>query len=171
MRYYERVVNGNVNVYSRTTWSNFRQIENSYPPFNSIIQKGEMLKACELFCSPILMKHYPRDPDSVCVPVPLVAILKQNCNLEIYIGHDMADAMTRVWTSNTPRSDLDDCYFYAFDEGPALVEGAMNPLYGKPNSSKKYWSMFVEVSDIDDDDQSAPGSYELTLHTTGFAGG
>eukprot|EP00978_Attheya_sp_CCMP212_P047795 scaffold431940_cov326-Attheya_sp.AAC.1 len=58
----------------------------------------------------------------------------------------MADAMTRVWTTNTPRTDLDDCYFYAFDEGPALVEGAMSTLYGTPNASKKYWN--IDINDI-----------------------
>eukprot|EP00978_Attheya_sp_CCMP212_P021147 scaffold61399_cov59-Attheya_sp.AAC.1 len=166
-RSYEAWENGENGDASRhKTWSNVRWVDTFDQPSSGIVQKGEMIKDCEFFCPPpnLMLQD---DDFADCVPVPLVAILKQNCNFEIYIGHDMADAMTRVWTTNTPRTDLEDCYFYGFDEGPALVEGAMNPLYGTPNASKKYWS--IDINDISTE-YDARGYYQLQLHTTGLSG-
>eukprot|EP00978_Attheya_sp_CCMP212_P033942 scaffold139797_cov54-Attheya_sp.AAC.1 len=151
---------------SHVIWSNVRWIDTFEPPSSAILQKGEMIKDYESFCSPNLI-----DIESTnCVPVPLVAILKQNCNFEIHIGHDMADAMTRVWTTNTPRTDLEDCYLYGFDEGPALVEGAMSTLYGTPNASKKYWSIDINDISTEYEGEDIIGWYQVLLHTTGLSG-
>eukprot|EP00978_Attheya_sp_CCMP212_P016236 scaffold42341_cov47-Attheya_sp.AAC.2 len=163
-RSYEAWENGDAS--RQGTWSNVRWVDTFDLPSSGIVQKGEMIKDCEYFCPPPNLM--PQDGDSTdCVPVPLVAILKQNCNFEIHIGHDMADAMTRVWTTNTPRTDLDDCYFYAFDEGPALVEGAMNPLYGTPNALKKYWN--ISIVEISSEAGDIKGWYQVQLHTTGLS--
>uniref|UniRef100_A0A7S2ULH6 Bulb-type lectin domain-containing protein n=1 Tax=Attheya septentrionalis TaxID=420275 RepID=A0A7S2ULH6_9STRA len=165
-RYYEAWENGNAD--SHQIWENLRYVDTFDTPTSAIVQKGEMFRGGdeEYFCPPPNLM--PQDGDRTdCVPVPLVAILKQNCNFEIHIGHDMADAMTRVWTTNTPRTDLDDCYFYAFDEGPALVEGAMHPLYGTPDASKKYWS--IDVNDISSEAGNITGWYQMLLHTTGLS--
>ena len=121
------------------------------------LQKGEMMYLSQCY-------QCGGHPD--CIWAEQALILQHDCNLVHFVGRDMADLMenpTILWSSNTPRPDLEDCYFYEDEDKVRLYEGKLDkslPQFA-PRAGNAYW-------EADDDFKpDCSGGYEVLLKVEG----
>lgn len=127
------------------------------PGLSDYLQKGEMM---------YLNQCYQCGDHPSCVKAQQALILQHDCNLVHFAGRDMADLKenpTILWTSGTPRPDLEDSYLYSDEDKVRLYEGKLDkslPQFA-PRAGEAYWEA---------DDDFVPecsGGYEVLLKVDG----
>ena len=68
------------------------------------------------------------DVTGECIWVPHVLLLQHDCNLVQFRGQDGADRQDSsvYWSSNSRRTDVDDCYLYNDEDRPRIYSGKLD---------------------------------------------
>lgn len=127
-----------------------------YAGLSDYLQKGEMfyLKQC-----------YECGDHPDCIWSEQALMLQHDCNLVHFAGRDQADLKENrviLWTSGTPRPDLEDCYLYSDADKVRLYEGKLDkslPQFA-PRAGASYW-------EADDDFKPECSPYEVLLRVDG----
>lgn len=121
------------------------------------LQKGQMMYLKQCY-------QCGNHPD--CIWAEQALYLQHDCNLVHFAGRDLADLKEDrvvLWSSNTPRPDLEDCYLYSDEDKVRLYEGTLDkslPQFA-PRGHISYWEA---------DDDFVPecsGGYEVLLKIDG----
>lgn len=106
------------------------------------------------------------------VQLPVTLYLTHECNLEMFIGTDLATRyhnVGNVWDANVTRPELKDCYLYGNTVGLTLHEGLFNKN-GPPcikNRPGQYWANYLYGCEDDDYEyfhtECLDGDYEAFL--------
>lgn len=142
----------------REVWTNNRYGGlGGYAGLSDYLQKGEMM---------YLNQCYRCGDHPDCIWAQQALVLQHDCNLVHFAGRDLADLKTNptiLWTSGTPRPDLEDCYLYSDADKVRLYEGKLDKSLAQfvPRAGPSYWEV---------DDDFVPicsGGYEVLLKIDG----
>lgn len=130
-------------------WDNIKRSLTGY----KLLQKGEMFHDRE--------NAYYSGP-CLGVELPVTLYLTHDCNLEMFIGTDLATRyyyVGNVWDANVTRPDLEDCYLYANANGLTLHEGVFKKKERKfiKNLPGEYWATY-RYDYYDEDDKECEGT-------------
>jgi len=151
-----------------TEWTNIHESFDNFSRQNMVIGRGEFYTYPTMNYGSVCKWSMDCKPADFCLDVPFSLLLHNDCNLVVFVGHDLGDKTRVVWSPDVPRPNAMDCYLLIDSNDVALYEGSFDPTLPLDSARPgKYWSVPPSFFDVQEYVPGKANYYQVVIDNDG----